>query len=416
MLGLIALVALFVELVLARVLGKAGYGVYVYVITILTFVTILARAGIDSAIVRFLPEYAVQQRWDRMNGLLKFAQGFSLIMSALAILIIVAIINFWGVRQELAQTFFTAIWLIPGMALGSVYQAATRTFRMVILPQVILHVMPSLLLATTALAANEFLAKELFAPDAALYKSTFTLIAMLILLQVYRKARPVAISQSRPVYLPGKWIGTGIVIFSIMIMMQVINHTGTLLLGSMIDTDTAGIYNAANKISLLASFPLMAVNMISAPLITEMHTSGRREQFQRLLREITVITFAGTFVIVAVLLIFGKWFLGLFGEGFVIAYIPLCILLIGQIFIAISGPTFAVMAQTGLHRPASIVMACTAILNLVLNLILIPDFGMHGAAAASTCSVVIQRLVISVYMRRYTDFNTSLFRLKDRSN
>jgi len=410
---LIAAVGFLVELVLARVLGKSHYGVYVYAVTIVGFATLAARAGIDLAVVRFIPEYAVQQQWGRVRGLLRLSQWLVVSMSTVMVIAVVTVIEYrvTGRNSELADTLYFAVWLIPGMALGNLYQASARAFKVVVWPQLVIYVLPSLLLAATVYTFSEFTGKSVSAAEAAMYKSAWTMVGMFALFVMFRVLRPVEIVKGTPTYLTGKWVGTGIIIFSIMIMTQVINQTDTMMIGSMINTDTAGIYNAAYKISLLATFPLLAVNMISAPLITELHASDRKGDLQNMLRKITGLTSIGTVLIVIVLLVLGEWLLSMFGQDFTTAYFPLCIMLAGQVFISLSGPLFSVMVQTGQHRPASVIMLCTAILNVMFNALLIPRFGMLGAATASTCALIIQRLAASMYTRRHLGLDTSMLRL-----
>lgn len=409
--ALIAAVALLLELVLARVLGKSGYGIYVYAVTISGFLVFAARAGIDFAIVRFVPEHLAREQWDKAKGLLQFSQWF-VVATSLGTLVIIYIVIILFVRDhnpELAETLFFSVWLVPGMALGIVYQAAARAFKVVVLPQFIMHVLPSLFLVGMVYALHVYSTKTISAQDAALYKSILTFLVMLALMTVHRRMVPVQIRRARPAYEVKKWIGGGAAIFSIMIMTQLIFQIGTLQLGWLIHTDTAGIYNAANKIAQLAAFPFMAVNMLGAPLIAELYTSGRIDDLQSLLKRITRITFAGTAIIVIVLSVSGKWFLGLFGHDFTEAYIPLCILLAGQLFIALSGPLLTVMAQTGKHRPASIIVGCSVLLNVVLNFILIPKFGMYGAASASSFVLIVHRVVASAYMRKHGTQQRTIF-------
>lgn len=419
--ALIAAVALLVELVLARVLGKNAYGIYVFAITITGFLVLAARAGIDLAIVRFIPGYIAREQWDKARGLLQFSQWFVVAMSAATFVItyFVIILYVRNHNPELADTLFFSAWLVPGLALGIVYQASARAFKVVVLPQFILHVLPSLFLVGTIYAMHGYTTRMMSAHDAALYKSILTFLAMLMLMIMYKSMVPVQTRKAQPSYLIKEWMGTGAAMFSIMIMSQLVLQIGTLQLGWLIHTDTAGIYNAANKIAQLAAFPFMAVNMLGATLIAELYASGRIEELRSLLRRITRITFAGTAIIVLGLAVFGKWFLSLFGQDFTDAYIPLCILLAGHLFIALSGPLLAVMAQAGKHIPASIIVGCSVILSLILNFILIPKFGMYGAATASSFVWIFQRLAASAYMRKQAGLNrliTSLFQFKGQAS
>lgn len=407
--------AFLIELVLARVLGTSGYGIYVYAVTITSFAVLAARFGIDHAIIRFVPAYAVKQQWDRVRGLLRQSLGFVLLASVtlMGVFQIVIVLYLQENNPELAETLQYAIWLIPGMALGNVYLASARSFKIMVYPQFLIQVLPIMLLAATVYTFR-YTEKMVFAPDVAMYKAAYTIMAVLVLAIILRSLRPNEVAENKPCYVTREWFGTGIVIFTIMIMTQVVNQTGTMLLGAMVNTDLAGIYNAAGKVAMLASFPLMAVNIISTPLISELHSADRKADLEQMLKLITAGTFAVTLLIIIGLLVLGEWVLGLFGNDFPQAYPILCILLVGQVFIALAGPSLSVMVQTGQHSHASIIMLVIMVLNLAVSAVLIPAYGMYGAATASTVTLFVQRLVLSVYLRKHMELDTSMLRFLRR--
>ena len=76
--------------------------------------------------------------------------------------------------------------------------------------------------------------------------------------------------------------------------------------------------------------------------------------------------------------------LSYYGQPFIEAFDAMLILILGQITILFGGSVGYLLAMTGYQALASKVVVMASVLNLILNLMLIPHYGMIGAAAA-TC-------------------------------
>ena len=108
-------------------------------------------------------------------------------------------------------------------------------------------------------------------------------------------------------------------------------------------------------------------------------------------------------------MIFGKPILGLFGEEFKNGYLSLLILIVGQLVNALSGSVGYIMVMTGKQKQASIVFAISAALNIIMNLIFIPIFGIAGAAAARAASLILWNVTLVFYIRNRLDLNSTIF-------
>jgi O-antigen/teichoic acid export membrane protein len=66
------------------------------------------------------------------------------------------------------------------------------------------------------------------------------------------------------------------------------------------------------------------------------------------------------------------------------------------------------MTMTGHHRPAARIVGASAVLNLTLNVILIPRFGIAGAGMATAASIVLANLGMVIFVRRKLGFDPTL--------
>jgi len=84
----------------------------------------------------------------------------------------------------------------------------------------------------------------------------------------------------------------------------------------------------------------------------------------------------------------------IFGEGFVYSVLPLQILIVGTVINGATGrPIGGTLAATGRPDLHPRVATSAAITNIIFNLILIPYFGIIGAAIATAISLTVQVLL-----------------------
>jgi O-antigen/teichoic acid export membrane protein len=98
------------------------------------------------------------------------------------------------------------------------------------------------------------------------------------------------------------------------------------------------------------------------------------------------------------LIIGSQWFLLLFGRDFTGGQTPLTILCIGQLVNAAMGSVGYLLIMTGHGRDAAVGIAAGAGVNLLLSALLIPHWGVNGAAAASAIGLIVWNVVLAVFV------------------
>ena len=108
------------------------------------------------------------------------------------------------------------------------------------------------------------------------------------------------------------------------------------------------------------------------------------------------------------LLCFGKYALWLFGDAFLLSYQPMLVLLVGQIVNVACGSVGFLMMMTGNENRATLVYGVGTVLNILLNLLLIPLLGIIGAALATAMSVAFLNAALLLETRRRLGVNASI--------
>jgi len=182
--------------------------------------------------------------------------------------------------------------------------------------------------------------------------------------------------------------------------------TDTIFIGIFKSSTDVGIYNAAYIIASALMIFWMSFGDIFYPIISELYARNAKNLIKKNFEIVSRWIFIIAFPIFLIVLLFPFPIISLiFGQDYQRAAVPLSILIIGYFFITIFG-----LAEQGLRtfkktKFLGILTLIVFLLNIGLNIILIPLMGIIGAAFATTFSLVILSLVRLYYFKRMLNFN-----------
>jgi len=164
--------------------------------------------------------------------------------------------------------------------------------------------------------------------------------------------------------------------------------------------ESIAYYSVAVKLATVTALALMSVNVVIAPKIAEIYSNNDFERLNKLINDSARIIFIISLPILTLLFIFSHFVLGLFGENYVLAKEALLFLLAGQFFVSLCGPGAIYLNMTGKQKKLNIILILGLVLNVVLNLALIPTYGIEGAAVATLTSMIFWNSIIVVVIYR----------------
>ena len=192
--------------------------------------------------------------------------------------------------------------------------------------------------------------------------------------------------------------------------------TATLMLGAIqtpnvvngitTNIEEVGVYHAAFKLSMFAAVALMSINSIASPKFAEMFGKNDMEGLKKVAHQSTKMIFWTSVPLVAIFFIFPEFFLGLFGEEFKVGVTAFIFLSCGRLISSLSGSVGNILQMTGNQNIYAKILFFGAILNVLLNLILIPRHGINGAAIASMCSLIVWNLSMVLVVKKKFGFYT----------
>jgi len=190
-----------------------------------------------------------------------------------------------------------------------------------------------------------------------------------------------------------------LIVFSFPLMLMgmsllLMGWTDILVLGFFEEATNVGIYSAALNTCVLLTFLLQAFRLIFMPIISELFSSGKVQEIRRIYKTLTRWLFSFIFPMFLLFIIFPDKILVLFfGSEFVSGSSALVILTFGYLLLISTGLPLYTITAIGKTKLNMYITVLAAVSNLILNLVLIPIFGIIGAAIAMTVSLAFRGIV-----------------------
>ena len=408
-----------ISILLARLLGAAGFGTYSYAMAWMALLGVPALFGLDRLLIREVAVYRTRSEWHLLKGLLRWSNRTALPISLGLALMAAGVI--WMLADRLGFETSTALWvglfILPLFPLLDLKQAAMQGLNRVVfalLPD--LFVRP-LILATLLGCAYLVFGRGLNAQWALGLNAAAVLAALLFATYLLRKMLPQAARDVAPAYQTSSWVRSALPMMLIS-GMHVINHRiDEIMLGVMKETAAVGIYTVANRGAQLILLIQTAVNVALAPTIAGLHAAGKMEQLQRLITQASRGVLLVSTSVALGLIFFGDTFLLLFGAEFIQAYRTLGILIVGCVVNAAAGSVGLLLVMTGHERDAAKGIGFGVLLSVALNAALIPNWGVEGAAMATSFSMMARNILTAFFVyRRLGVHSTALGRIASKRN
>lgn len=170
-----------------------------------------------------------------------------------------------------------------------------------------------------------------------------------------------------------------------------------ILLGKFVNFDMVAYYAVAVKIATASSLGLQSVNIAIAPKIAKIYNNGEIISLKKIIKNSVRLTVVLSLPALIILGVFASFFLNLFGSEYVAAKQALWILLLGQLCNTLCGPIAIYMNMTGKQNELHVILLFGLLINIVLNWILIPLYGMRGAAFATAISMLVWNAIAVIY-------------------
>lgn len=405
-------------IIIARITGSAGYGAFNFATSWIAILSLFGLFGLNKLIVREYSRYQTDDAYSLQKGLLRRADQIVIALSAMVILIVWAAsdhIKDFFIEEDanlLMNSLLVALPLVLIMSLIRVRQATLEAKR-----QAFLGNLPELLISPFVLIllvlGAWMILDEQFNIYWALGAKVGAGVVALICVSIIRFRRTSEqVSKAAAEYETPKWLKSAMPLLLISGLYVVNSNTDVIMVGFLGGADATGYYAAASKGALLMTFILQAVNKTLSPNFASLYKEGNITQLQSVVtHSVRVVSLVSALLMVG-LISLGHFYLNIFGADFVVAHYALGILCFAKFVSAVTGPVGHLLIMTSHENVAAWNVALAVIINIVLNYLLIPVWGIEGAAVSSLISFVVVNLLQVIAVYRLVGVNATIFKLR----
>ncbi|MFB6150295.1 MAG: polysaccharide biosynthesis C-terminal domain-containing protein [Haloarculaceae archaeon] len=370
---------------LYRMLGPAQFGEYTTVLSTHSLFMILVSSGVTSGVRKYVAEESRWPDWeaDVVGFYFRLAIGLALLGAAVYVL---------ALRTGLvARVFGPAFETYFALTVVLVVTAQLWAFaRRALMGFGLEHVSEPLLVvyrATFAAVALGlvFLGYGVLGALGGQVAAT-ALVAVLGLALLAREVPVASFVSLAPSRFPRKQLLTfNLLSVLLTFLLTSLYHVDVIMLQTMRGSQQVGNYKAALTLAEFLWFVPMALQAVYVHSASSLWSQNRRRHVSDLATRTTRYTLLLTAVMALGLASLAHVVVPLYwGPEAAPAVVPLLLLLPGAVGFAVVRPTLAIEQGHGDLRFATIATGLAALVNVVLNAILIPELGMRGAAIATS--------------------------------
>ncbi len=396
-----ALIAFLSQVLLARWLGSFEYGIFVAIWVGVMVLATLAGFGFPSAAIRFVAEYSEKKQPGLLQGII-----ISSVVISFAASTVLAATGAWilyNFSEMVTQYFVVPIYLaaicLPMISLPGVLDGVSRAFnwpKIAFVPTYIIR--PVGILAVMGLAL--FLGYPASAKTAmwsAIIATYGTTLGQFV--SLYIKLGQ-SLPKAKPEYRIRYWIMTALPMFLVEGFYYVQTSVDILFVSLLMRPEDTAVYFASAKVLALVHFVYFAVRAAVSHRYSAYYASGKIDEFKEFVQKTVTWTFWPSLLLAIFMMVFGKYFLMLFGSEFTRGESLIWILAVGIVIRSSVGPAEALLMMTERQTACAGIYAATLFVNIGLNFSLIPMFGLHGAAIATTFALAFESTALHIAARK----------------
>lgn len=379
------IISLVVTPILVRLLGSSGYGDYAFVLSVINIFMIFTSAGINDGLRKFVAEDRGLSDWD--NQIFAFYTKLASLLVGIGASVII-LSNVGGLTQRILDPIFVVYFYLITMLLIS--RQFQQLFRSALMAKGLenysepIKVLQNIIFGASAISLT-YLG---YSVEGALVGHIIASISVTVLSFYYVSKN----YNLRAVFtLPSKELPwRSLITFNsyniiLVLTLQSLYHIDILLLNPIVGSSATGYYKAAATISGFLWFIPLAIQQSLVHNSSEMWTTQSNSEVSDISARVTRYTMVSTILFLLGIAALANPFIPLyFGQEFTASIKPFLLLLPGTLGFAMARPIIAIGQGKGELKLMIIASAFSAIINLILNLILIPLFGIIGAAFATT--------------------------------
>ena len=390
------------ELVVAKELGAELFGVFFWGFTIFKILERLATLGLNNGVLRFVSLYRGENDQSRIKG--------TVILSLKAVLLAGSFLAAGLIvfSSKISSQFFPGMNIDPLLivfALGVVFTGmteilvfSTQAFQImtykVLVRRIIEPGISLILLIIFLLLGWQIFGAALAFLIATVIGTLFAFLFMHKVIPYMTRTPPHSIFETK------KIISFSWPLFFVGFFDLVNNYINTLMLGYFKTAAEVGIYGATWRTAFIIPIVLESFNSIFAPIISDLFNRNEKKRLEDIFKVVARWIFTVSLPVTILMIFFSRNILSLWGPEYTLGAASLIIISIAQLINCTTGSVGFLLMMTGHTRINLINNFVGLCATITLNLLLIPKYGVLGAALSLATVIAIINItrLVEVYI------------------
>ena len=393
-------------LVVTHGLPRATAGAFLEAVALFMILSNWTELGADTGVVRMVPRLRATGREGDLRALVRAAVVPVALAGAVAAAFVLVLAGpasqlFFGSEAQSGETFLVVLApALPFACVLTLLLAVTRGFG---------RLRPFVLITNVWVPGARLIAVAavivLIGSDPAALALAWALPLVVGITVAAAAVRREL--QRRPVTMASPGVAGELWRFSIPRALAVgcavtVNWVDVLLVGAIAGPRSAAVYGAISRLSVIGAYGLQTIGMVVAPRMSALMTVDDMPSLDHLYQAATRWAVIVSWPLYLLMVVFAPLFARIFGEEYTSGATALAVLAAAGLVNLATGNAMVLLLMAGKSSWNLLDSAGSMIVNLALNLLLIPPFGITGAAIAWSVSIVGTNLVSVVQVRRAT--------------
>ncbi|MCO5187246.1 MAG: flippase [Anaerolineae bacterium] len=407
--------AMLTMIIFARTLGPTLFGLFAISWALIRIVALITPLGLDKGVIRFGALSIERDEQDNLGQVIKWSFLLALCAGIVATAILVALAQFIEQaydKPSLAQIIRLFAIVLPVISMLRVGAAATRMTQRTqfsVLAEDL--VQPAMHLA---LFLGAFLLGWQLLGAIVTSILSFVIALLVILFFVFKLFPNISwLEMDRKYYHTVK----SLLKYSLPITLAgsfalSITWIDQLFVGYYLPSSDAGIYQAALQISVLFALVMGSFTAIVAPMVASSHAKGDIGRLEEIYR---VTTKWGAYINLPALLVIvfaaEEILTLLYGPSYASGWLALTILMAGQLVNVLTGTVAPLLTMTGHQYRWFFISGIAFFVNVILNIMFIPQWGLAGAAFGTAVATAILFSLALIQARRLLHIHVYDYRI-----
>jgi len=382
------------NVVITRILGADSYGLFVLATNVFTFIAIIPQLGFNNTIIRYVSYYTGKGEDAKAKGTILFGFKILLILSLMVLVISFFISPLISEsifeRPELTPLLKIILLSLPFAVIAGIFYSSLNGLKLIkyqVLAANILNPLIFFLLIIIVFWAGYRLTGLIWIM-VAMGVISLALSYYFLNNNYFKHKRNL-----QPQIDKKELVNFAIPVYLNQFLNSAIKFAPIFIMGYFLTNKDIGIFNVGFRIAMLVSVSLGAFRLIFSPAISALFAKNNKQLIDQLYKTITKWIFTIALITFCIIILFAEPVLNIFGKEFTTGINVLLLLIFGELINAGVGLVGNIIVMSGRPKVALFNAGINFLTILTLCYLLIPDYGIVGAAFSYALTVVLINLI-----------------------